>query len=407
MGDREIENWIDGYLKYQENTESAKILHKWVCLSLIASCLRKKVHLSLGRLRIYANMYVVFVGPPGGPRKSQAISWGRRFLSEIPDIVMAADVTTYQALVEDIEKAATEEPLPDGSTLEHSSITVVSREFESFLGQKGENTKMIVCLTDLFDAEELPWKYRTKHSGNNVVPSVFLNLQAATTPESIASSLPSTAIGGGLTTRIIFVWATNKEKKVTAPVETPAEAKLKASLVNDLYKISRIAGTYRYSDEAFKKWDHWYQNYEEQSPDRLCLDPSFSGWYERKPLYLQKLTMIHAAAETSELTLEWRHAERAFADIEEIEKEMGNVFKAVGRSMVAADVDLVETIVESRGWITEEALMSLTWRDVDSNKLDNVINTLKKKGTVKRSFIGPKGQKGGIWYKHQSVEEPE
>jgi hypothetical protein len=350
-------------------------------------------------------MYVVFVGPPGGPRKSQAISFGRLFLAEIPDIVLAADVTTYQALVEDIEKAACEEPLPDGGILEHSSITIVSRELESFLGQKGENTKMLVCLTDLFDAEELPWKYRTKHSGNNVVPSVFLNLLAATTPESISSSLPATAIGGGLTSRIVFIWVTDKRKKVTAPEETPTEAILRGKLVDDLYKISRIVGTYKYSPEAFANWDDWYTNYVEQDSERICPDPSFNGWYERKPLYLQKLSILHAAAEYSTLILEWRHVESAFKTIEEVEKTMGNVFRSVGRSLVSADVDLVETIVEERGWITEEALMSLTWRDIDANKLDNIINTLKKKGTVKRSFVGPKGQKGGIWYKSQKMVE--
>jgi len=73
---------------------------------------------------------------------------------------------------------------------------------------------MLVLLTDLFDCEELPWKYRTKHSGSNVIPSVFLNLVAATTPDALASALPSTAIGGGLTSRIMFIWADKKYKKV-------------------------------------------------------------------------------------------------------------------------------------------------------------------------------------------------
>ena len=43
---RELTNWVDSYMLYMKNTESAKMFHKWTALSVIASCLRKKVFLS-------------------------------------------------------------------------------------------------------------------------------------------------------------------------------------------------------------------------------------------------------------------------------------------------------------------------------------------------------------------------
>ena len=64
---------------------------------------------------------------------------------------------------------------------------------------------MLVFLTDLFDCRELPWKYRTKGRGDNTIENLYLNLLAATTPDSLASSLPALAIGGGLTSRILFI----------------------------------------------------------------------------------------------------------------------------------------------------------------------------------------------------------
>jgi hypothetical protein len=173
MGKR-LDDWIESYVKYNEETESATVYHRWTALSVIAAALRKKVHLSLGRINVYPNLYVVFVGEPGGPRKSQAITFGTKRLEKLVDVVVCADAITPQAMIQDLEEAVREQQMPDGSGFKHSSLTVTSKEFETFMGQKTENAKMIIALTDLFDAQEIPWKYRTKNCGSNVIPSVFL-----------------------------------------------------------------------------------------------------------------------------------------------------------------------------------------------------------------------------------------
>jgi len=396
---RKLSDWVTSYQEYMEETESARILHLWTALSVIGAVLRKKVFLPIGRINIYPNMYVVFVGPPGGPRKSQAISFGVKFLTDIPDVIISADAITPQALIEDLEKSAIDEQMADGSVFRHASLTITSKEFESFLGQKADNTRMITYLTDLFDAQEIPWKYRTKHSGTNVIPSVFLHILAATTPDSIASTLPSSAIGTGLTSRIIFVWVEHKEKKVCYPIETPEEKALKEKLKHDLYIISRMSGGFIQSKESFVLWKEWYDSYDALDENRICRDPIFTGWYERKPLYIQKLAIIYSASEGSSMTVEWKHFQRAISTIEGIEHNLPNVFKAVGRSNVAVDVDKVNSIIEARKWITEKELLSLTWRDLDSSKLDNVIDTLLRSGSIERKYIGPKGERGSIWYK--------
>ena len=185
----------------------------------------------------------------------------------------------------------------------HSSLSIISTEFESFLGQKTENAKMLVLLTDLFDCSEAPWKYRTKNSGNTTIPSVYLNLLGATTPESLATALPSQAIGGGLTSRIIFVWADKKEKKVPIPFETPETIELKEKLKHDMFLIAQIAGDYIFSREATCFWVEWYNKYEDLDIGRICNDPSFNGWYSRKPMLILKIAMIFAASESNSLEL--------------------------------------------------------------------------------------------------------
>ena len=390
--------WVENYLKFMQNTEPAAVFDKWTAHSLIAAALRKKVRLPYGRISYYPNLYVLFVAEPGIARKTQAISFGVKILNEIPDIVMSADQITKEALLQDLEGAAMDEPMPDGETFRHSSLSIISKEFESFIGQKKENTKMIVFLTDMFDCSEMPTKYRTKNSGSNVIPSVFVNLLAATTPESLASCLPATAVGGGLTSRMLFIWANDKKCKSPKPSLTAAELELQDKLIKDLYQISRIAGDYTLSPEADKKWQEWYMNYEEKDKNRVCLDKSFAGWYSRKPMYIMKMAINRAASESNDLIVEWKHMVQAIADILSVEADMGLVFRAIGKSEVASEIDTVMQLILDYRWISEQKLMSLIWRDIDSFKFANVIDTVCRTGRVAKIFRGPKGEVG-IWYK--------
>jgi len=195
-------------------------------------------------------MYVVLVAEPGVARKSQAINYGTPFLEKIPDIHTSADSITREALLNDLEDCAVDEPMANGDTFRHTSLNIIAKEFEIFLGQKSDNTKMLVLLTDLFDSQDLPWKYRTKSSGSNTIPSVFINMLGATTPESLASCLPPSAIGGGLTSRILFVFAHEKTKKIPIPYITPELVVLRDKLQRDLFKIAKINGVYEFDKLA-------------------------------------------------------------------------------------------------------------------------------------------------------------
>ena len=394
---RRLKNWIESYMEYTFDTEPAVQFHEWVGLTVISMALRKKVWFRFGRIRIHPNIFAVLVSEPGLARKTQAITYGEEIVAEVSVIVTSADAITPQAMLQDLETSKADETMPDNTVLTHNSLSIISSEFESFLGQKKDNTKMLVLLTDLYDCKIRPYRYRTKGAGSNVISSPFLTLVAGTTPESLASSLPSTAIGGGLTTRILFIWADGKEKKVDVP-ETSAEIKeLKKHLIHDLTVMSRIVGAYTYTPESRKWWKEWYDNYEELSPNRLCKDPTFRGWYSRKPTLMLKVGMLLAAAKSNTLTVGIAELEEALVRIENVEATMHKSFAAVGRSEITPDVAMVMQIVQRQKSISEKQLMSLVWRDIDDKKFDNVINTCMKSGNVNRKYRSPEG-KPGIWY---------
>jgi hypothetical protein len=250
---------------------------------------------------------------------------------------------------------------------------------------------MVVLLTDLFDCKELPWRYKTKHSGSNEIHSVYLNLQAATTPESIASCLPSSAIGGGLTSRVLWIWADRRSKKCSRPEENAEMKVLESKLINDLAVIARIQGTYQFTDDSGNRWDAWYNNYEELDVKRICKDPSFNGWYSRKPTYILKVAQLLAAVESDSLVMEWRFIQEAIKLVEETEENMGGVFRAVGKSVISSEVDMVMQLIKKNQAISEEKLMSIIWKDADAAKFDAIIQTCLRTGQIKRDFHDPEG----------------
>jgi len=381
-----------------ENTEPAKLFDIWTGYSVLSAALRRKVYLQLGRLTYFPNIYVVFVAEPGVARKTQAVKYGVELLSTIPEIKMSSDSATKEAMTDDIFDSGLDALMPDNINLRHSSLNIISKEFESFLGQKKENTRMLMALTDLYDCPD-EWSSRTRHSGSTKITRPWLNLIAATTPDSLASSLPASAVGGGLTSRILFIWADRKKRPVAIPSMTPKELILKDHLIKDLYVISRIAGEYVMTADCINRWQVWYDQFDEdESGDRICTDKSFNGWYSRKPTFIIKIAILRSAAESDTRVVQWRHVEEALQAVRDVELVMGNAFKAIGKSEITGEVDTVLQLIRSAKHISEKQVMTTVWRDIDSSKFDNVIETLIKTGKVKREYIGP-NKEVGVWYK--------
>jgi hypothetical protein len=391
-GVRKLKNWLDTYMEFTFETESEPLFHKWSGLSAVAAAMQRKVWFQLGRIRVHPNLFILLVSEPGIARKTQAIGYAEDLILEIPSIKLAADCTTREALMDDLELAGkdVEVQLPNGDLMKHNSLTIISGEFETFLGNKKDNASMLITLTDFFDCKNRPFKKRTKHSGNTNIEAVWLNLLAATTPESVAQCLPSSTIGGGLTSRMIYVWSNGMSKKVDVPEEPPDQ--MRTELIHDLAMISMMAGGFKFTPESREWWRDWYNSYDMKDNKRTCHDQAFGGWYSRKPTLLLKVAQVCSACQSSSMDMESWAFEEALKLLEETETEMGKVFGAVGRSLITADVDKITQIIKQHKAIKEKHLMQMVWRDMDSRKFDNVIDTVLRTGRVKRLFADGAGK---------------
>ena len=219
MVKRQLDDWLDAYLEFTDNTEPPTQFHRWTALSLIASVLQRKCHLEWGSLTFYPNMYVVLVAPSGKARKGTAMGVGLQMLEEL-GVKLAAESITREALVRELANVSDKIIYPDNERVEfHSSLTIFSPELTVFLGHN--NFQLMSDLTDWYDCRQ-KWIYRTKNMGTDEIVGVWVNLIGATTPSLIQTALPMDAIGGGLTSRIIFVCEQNKKRIV--PVVLPTRS---------------------------------------------------------------------------------------------------------------------------------------------------------------------------------------
>jgi len=372
--ERQIEDWIDGYVEFTDSSESPESFRRWTAISTIAAALQRKCFVEWGTITWYPNMYIVLIGPSGA-RKGTAMGPAYDMLEEL-NIPMAANATTLQALIRRLRDTNHTEVNQETSAIQmHSSLTIFSKEFTVFLGY--HNNELMASLCDWYDCDRV-WKYETISRKTDEIRGVWVNLIGGTTPDLIKTSLPMDAIGGGLTSRMVCVYEEGKEKFVVLPLLTDRQRQLREQLYCDLEKISMLSGQFKYSPCAINKWTEWYTAVSTSPP--VFTDKRLEGYVERRPTHIQKLAMIVSAsrAHGPELTITAEDFNRAISLLEYVERKMPKVFSGIGKS------DISTLIPEVMSWIAiqdegKTDIAQLTqhfYHDADKVTLDRIIQTL-------------------------------
>lgn len=373
--EKRVDDWIDGYLQYTDNSEPPTMYKRWVAISCIAACLQRKCFLEWGELTFFPNMYVVLVGPSGKCRKGTAMGVGARFLREI-GIDLAAEAITREALIREL-KESTEQSIDTktGDVEYHASLTIYSQELTVFLGYN--NLQLISDITDWYDCRER-WTYRTKNMGTDEIVGVWVNLIGATTPDLVRSALPQDAVGGGLSSRIIFVYEEEKSKSVAAPFLTSEDQALSEKLSHDLEDIYTMRGKFRITDDFLEKWIKWYEKQEGNPPFNL---EQFQGYIHRRPNHILKLCMILSASSRTDMVITADILDRAIDILTKTERKMPQTFAGYGKASTAELVSKLMAIIGTEGEIKKDELLRRQHHNIENlEHLDNALATLVKMG---------------------------
>jgi len=392
---RKVGDWIEGFLRFTENSEPPTTFRRWVAVSVIAAALQRKTVLRWGYLNFYPNMYIVIVGPSGKTRKGTAMTPGYNLLRDM-GIKVAAEAITREALIRELRKASDTTIGKDNRPILHSSLTIYSQELTVFLGYK--NMQLISDLTDWYDCRDR-WTYRTKNMGTDEIIGVWVNLIGATTPELIQSSLPRDAIGGGLTSRIIFIYEENKEKIVPTPFLTSEQVSLYSDLLEDLQNIYLMTGDFKVTEDFIDRWVDWYTQHNREG--MFGNTKELQGYVERRPNHLLKLSMILSASRSSDMLITRGDFEKALSMLEEVERNMPKVFAGVGQSPMSEVMNNMMQYIAIRKEVALDEMLEYFYRDVgDKDTLMRIVNTLEM-----MRYIVVVRTKDRIYIKHRRSED--
>lgn len=395
---RNYKDWLQAYLHYARFTEAPTHMHFWAGVSAVAGALRRKVWIDMAYFKWYPNFYICLVAPPGIVSKSTTAGIAMNLLRKVPGVHFGPDVVTWPALVQAFAEVTETFEL----NAEHhvmSALTLESSEFGNLLNP--QDKEMVDLLVSLWDGKQGSFKKATKHSGSDEIQNPWINLIACTTPSWIAGNFPEYMIGGGFTSRTIFVYADKKARYVAYPGRQVDKdmAETEAKLIADLEHISmNLAGEYKLTEASLEWGEAWYKRHYGQRPVNLDMD-RFGGYIARKQTHIHKLAMVLAASESNELLIHPQHLEVADTMVTDLEPDMQFVFNKVGQSDQTLYIHKLVEFVHEKGSVPyQEAYRHVHVFFPSMRDFEDVLTGCVRAGFIKltQTGMGMTLQKGAV-----------
>ena len=343
--------WLKAYVQYTSDLEAPDHVHFWVGVSMIAGALRRRVWIEQPKFDWTPNFYIILVGPPGIVGKSTCMGAGTALLEKVKGVHFGADSLTWQALGKDLMDAKDVVTLGSGATAEKfpmSCLTIAASELGTFL--KLDDDGLASMLIAMWDGQRSmrPFRHLTVSSSNLSIENPWLNIIGCTTPTWMKKNFPLEHIGGGLTSRIIFVFADKKRKLIAYPSrlwQGNAQKQIREGLIHDLTEMSKLKGRYTLTDEAMDWGEEWYKNLWEGERPAHLVSERYSGYIARKQTTLHKLSMVLAASRSDDLIITRDHLIEANALMDMVERDMIKVFESIGLVEEARRLSEIEQLI--------------------------------------------------------------
>jgi len=354
-------NWIQEYVAQQQNSEAPDEFHLWTAVSTIAGALGRKVWFDMGNHIVVPNFYIVFVSPPGVVQKSTTLGAGKSLLKKLddPPIHFGPDTVTWQAITDTlIDAADTEEIMNPNGVVDYitmSSLHLAVSELGTFF-QENDSDK-INLMTHLWDAPP-DYTKRTRMDGNIIINNPCINFIAGCTPAWITDNLPSYFIGGGLSSRMIFIFADKKARRLAYPAKQKETQRQKV-LVDELRKINNMRGVFTMDADARAYGVEFYNTVCDML-DSEAMDPRYKSFISRLQTHYHKTAMIVSASTREDMVIDMHCVETAhmltmsaFTKLQQVYSLIGQTKEVQHHELVLGVFDLVD-----KPYLTEEEIFN-------------------------------------------------
>lgn len=392
---RVLSNWLDTYVDYASHTEAPKTMHFWSGVWAVAGALRKKVWIDQVAFRWHPNFFIILVAPPGIVSKSTTAGMAERVLRSVPGVKFGPDIVTWPALVTAFSAASESfEYMDEWHPM--SALNLIASEFGNLIDP--EDKAMINLFIDLWDGRRTLEK-STKMSGNDVVEGPWINMLGCTTPHWIADNMPSVTVGGGFTSRCIFVYAEKKERFIAYPkYHFPKNSdKIRADLAADLEHIAMtLCGEYILTPAARTWGETWYEKHWNVAVQKVE-DDRLDGYMARKQTHMHKLAIILAASCRDALEITPADLELADKMLTIAEIDLAKVFSRIGKTEASIQADRLLAFLRKKQKVPyETAYRMIHSAFPDFRDFEGIVQGLLRSGQI---LLKQEGQGFALEYK--------
>lgn len=385
---------LEAFCKFTEDTEVPATFAVWSGMITIAAALGRDCFIDYGYYTLYPNLYIVLIGPSATAKKSTPIKFAARMIKQIKPLVnILSQKMTPEALI----SALSGLDAKDGDTMIVPSAVGVAMvsELATLINKNSFKSGMIDILTDLYDAED--FEYRTKARGIEFVRNPCLSIIGGITPTGIRECIPVVSIGGGFTSRIVFVFSKGSGRLVDWPQMSAENKKRMEDICHDLNIIAKMRGSFVLSSDAREMYRKEYIQFRKHSS--LLSDDNLGGYVGRRANTLLKVAMLVSASSSDSRLISDKDLHIALSILKRTEEHMPNVLRVITSSEVG---DIFEQIIKymMRYKVVDKAELTRRFLPkITAMELDSMMRTLEQAeivrceadgGTVRYVFIGKK-----------------
>ncbi len=373
VGKRLCESWIETFVEYTGNLESAPIWRRWSAIATIGAVLEQKVFVTTSS-PLYPNLYVFLVGD-AGLGKTRAIAAAGRLLREMPEVHIGATSSTMASMVDQINAAKRTIICMPEPAIEYNSLTIIADELSAFMDEYDK--ALIGGLTTFYDVEPYSQVRRTRDIKVSILRPQ-LSLLCGSTPSNLIRLVPEFAWEQGFATRVINVFS--EEKPIVDTFNLP-KIEAPKDLIHDLQIINALIGEFGWTQEYADAMNNWKTLGHPPKPTH----PRLQGYCNRRFSHMIKLTMISAVDRGNKLLLTRDDFNRAMAWLLEVEGLMPSVFKSGSGSADSKAMDEIYHYAceQDKGkGVNEHKLVKFARERIPAHSVMRVIEIMEKSGQI-------------------------
>jgi len=231
----------------------------------ISAALERRVWVSSGAARIFANQYVLLVGPAGV---------GKGLVTGVVDYVLRENTKpnteesiirlgpvsgSYQHIVKTMaEKSELIQYSENGKMIAYpyASCCCVLDEFTSFFNEHAGDAVTFFCQAW---TGNIPYESGTISRGRTFVKNPSLSLIGGTTPSNFQKLQKHDIVGTGLDRRLLIVFAPENEwRQFEIPPHTEEQLASMTIILQHVLLLSKVCGGLVYSQEARDYLTDWW-----------------------------------------------------------------------------------------------------------------------------------------------------